>query len=98
MAQSPLGEQFHGATRLARMSLGQLALSDNVDLALANAVNDGVIGVDEASFLRRCMAMDAALDAGETTPADLSYDQIAGIQRCIAKLRAGRRNADSCAI
>ena len=88
MAQSPLGAQFHGTVALAILHLRRLAKSNDLDECFDAARELGMLDGDKEQFVRTCIALDAQLTAGEIGPEDLSYDQVARLQRCILSINS----------
>ena len=88
MAQSPLGAQFHGTVALAILHLRRLAKSNDVDAGFAAARELGMMDDNKERFMRECLKLDAQLEANEIGPEDLSYEQVARLQRCILSINS----------
>ena len=88
MAQSPLGAQFHGTVALAILHLRRLAKSNDVEVGLAAARELGMLDAEKEAFMRECFELDERLLAGEITPEDVSYEQVANLQRCILSINS----------
>lgn len=88
MAEVPVERRFRGSVRLVVLHLWRVAKSTDVERGLAQARELGMIGQDHEAFIRRCLALNEQLEAGEVPSAPITSDMVDELQRCAIRLNS----------
>lgn len=82
MAEVPVEKRFRGSVRLVTLHLWRVAKSTDLDEGFAAARELGMIGEDKEAFMRRCLEIDAHLEAGEQPDGPITLDMVQKLQSC----------------
>lgn len=78
--------RFRGSVRLVTLHLWRVVKSTDVEEGFAAARQMGMISEENESFMRRCMALDAQLAAGEEPDEPITMDMVHELQMCAIRL------------
>ena len=81
-------QQFHGTAALTLLHLRRVAHSNDVDEGLAAARELKMITADHERFIRDCLELDEALQAGEDVAERISPELISEMQACVLRLNS----------
>ncbi len=88
MAEVPVEKRFRGSVRLVTLLLWRIGESTDVQKGFAEALDKKMISPDHVDFITKCMAMDAALEAGEELDEPLSMALVDELQACALRLNS----------
>ena len=88
MGEVTIEQRFHGTVALAILHLRRLAKSNDVDAGFAIARDLLMIDETQERFMRECLAIDEALQAGGTPPEALSLDLVSQLQACVLSINS----------
>lgn len=88
MSEVTLEQRFHGTVVLTILHLRRLAQSNDVDEGFAAGRALKMIGPQHESFMRRCLALDEQLQAGEDAAESVTPELIQELQACVLRINS----------
>lgn len=88
MAEVPVERRFRGSVRLATLHLWRVAKSTDLEKCFAAARDLRMINADNEAFMRRCLALDAQLEAGEEPDEPITDEMVHELQMCVLRLNS----------
>lgn len=88
MAEVPVERRFRGSVRLATLHLWRVAKSTDLEKCFAAARALRMINADNEAFMRRCLALDAQLEAGEDPDEPITDEMVHELQMCVLRLNS----------
>lgn len=84
----PIERRFRGSVRLVTLHLWRVAKSTNLEEGFAAARSLGMLNTQHEAFIRRCLTLDAQLEAGTPPDDPLTQDLVNELQLCAIRLNA----------
>lgn len=88
MAEVTLDQRFHGTAILAILHLRRLAKSNDVDAGFAAARELKMIDDAQERFMRRCLALDEAIQSGQPADETLTMELVQQLQAAILSINS----------
>ncbi len=88
MANVTREQQFHGTALLTILHLRRLAKSNDIDAGFAAAREMRMIDDEQERFMRDCLHLDEATQAGSPLPDYVTPDFIQRMQACILSINS----------
>lgn len=88
MAEVSIEKRFHGTVVLTILHLRRLAKSNDVDAGFAAARELLMIGPEHEAFMRKCLALDEQLQAGEVGGEAVTMQLIDELQACVLRINS----------
>lgn len=84
----PVERRFRGSVRLVTLHLWRVAKSTDVEDGFACARELGMIDEGNERFIRRCLAIDAQLEAGSKPSEPVTPELVQELQMCAIRLNS----------
>lgn len=84
----PVERRFRGSVRLVTLHLWRVAKSTDVEEGFRMARELGMIGAEHEAFVRRCLALDAQLEAGEVPSEPITEELVRELQTNAIRLNS----------
>ena len=84
----PIERRFHGSVNLVILHLRRVAQSNDIDAGLAAARQLHMFDADNETFVRRMLALDEALQAGDELSEPITPALADELQACALRLNA----------
>ena len=81
-------QQFHGTVVLTILHLRRLAQSNDIEKGFAAARDLRMITPEHEAFMRKCLALDEQLQAGETPDEPITIDLVNELQACVLRINS----------
>lgn len=88
MTDVPVERRFRGSVRLITLHLWRVAKSTDLNAGFAEARALRMITPEHEAFMRRCLALDAQLEAGEQPDELITLDMVKELQACAIRLNS----------
>lgn len=88
MHEVSVERRFRGSVRLVTLHLWRVAKSTDLEEGFRTARELGMLSVENEAFVRRCLALDEQLEAGETPREPLTEEFVHELQMCAIRLNA----------
>ena len=88
MGEVTVEQRFHGTVALTILHLRRLAKSNDIDAGFAAAHDLKMIGPEHEAFMRNCLAIDEAMQAGEQPPEPVTVDTVDQLQACVLRINS----------
>lgn len=86
MVDVPIERRFRGSVRLVTLHLWRVAKSTDIEAGFTAARARGMFDAENEAFVRRCLALDAQLEAGEAPSVPLTAELVDELQLCAIRL------------
>ena len=86
MAEAPLERRFRGSVQLVTLHLWRAARSTDLEDGFRVARELSMLRPEHEAFLRRCLALSEALEAGEPPIEPLTEAMVTELQACALRL------------
>ena len=86
MAEVTIEDRFHGTCNLVILHLRRAAKSNDLEAGFAVARDMGMLKPAQEQFIRDCLALNEAVQSGETDHAPITDEAIKQLQSCILSL------------
>jgi hypothetical protein len=84
----PVEKRFHGSVNLVILHLRRVAHSNDIDEGLAAARHLRMFDEQNEAFVRRMLALDAQLQAGDILSEPITLDLANELQACALRLNS----------
>lgn len=84
----PVERRFRGSVRLVVLHLWRVAKSTDVEEGFREARELGMIRPEHEAFIRRCLALDARLEAGEAPDEPITEELVHELQLSAIRLNS----------
>ena len=81
-------QQFHGTVVLTILHLRRLAQSNDIEKGFAAARELHMIAPEHEAFMRRCLALDEQVQAGETPDEPIGPELSRELQACVLRMNS----------
>ena len=88
MAEVSVEQRFHGTVILTILHLRRLVKSNDIDAGFAQGRTMHMIGPEHEAFMRKCLALDEQLQAGETPDEPITIDLVNELQACVLRINS----------
>ncbi len=88
MGEVPIERRFHGSVNLVILHLRRVAHSNDIDEGLAAAKRLRMFKDENEAFVRRMLALDAQLQAGDELSEPITAELADELQACALRLNS----------
>lgn len=88
MPEVPVERRFHGSVNLVILHLRRVAHSNEIDAGLSAARDFRMFNDENEAFVRRMLALDAKLQAGEELDEPITDELVKELQACALRLNS----------
>ena len=88
MAEVSIEQRFHGTVILTILHLRRLVKSNDIEMGFASARALHMIEPEHEAFMRKCLALDDQLQAGEALSEPLTMDMVDELQACVLRINS----------
>ena len=88
MAEVSVEQRFHGTVILTILHLRRLVQSNDIEAGFEAGRTMHMIGPEHEAFMRKCLALDEQLQAGEEPSEPITMQLVNELQACVLRINS----------
>ena len=88
LGEVSIEQRFHGTVILTILHLRRLAKSNDIEAGFEIGNNLRMIGPEHEAFMRKCLALDDQLQAGEEPSEPITMELVNELQACVLRINS----------